>query len=91
MASVKQPSIPGLSYRILAQDETRAILQLTYICPCCHRTSSVISSVFPSDYERLELGGFCTSLTCSVCGRPSTVRFLYTMLSGKPGEDGSSA
>ncbi len=74
----------------LAQDETRAILQFTYICPYCCCIFSVISSVFTSDYGRLELGGFCTSLTCSICGRPSTVCFLYTMLSEKPGDDSSS-
>ncbi len=70
---------PGMNYRILSQSGERAIIECRYLCPCCMRSSTVKSVVYPSDYGRLETGGFRVSLPCSECGRTADVRFWRVM------------
>lgn len=75
----KNKQTPGMSYRILSQNEERAVLEYQYHCPYCMRKSSVRSVVYPPDYERLETGGFYDSLACSACGKTADVRFWRNM------------
>ena len=70
---------PGMTYRILSQDETHAVLEYTYFCPYCMRKSTVRSVAYAPDYERLETGGFLDGLECSECGQTADVRFWKTM------------
>ncbi len=70
---------PGMSYRVLSQNEERAVLEYQYLCPYCMRKTAVQSFVYPADYERLETGGFCDTLTCSECCKPADVRFWHVM------------
>lgn len=71
--------MPGMAYRVVAQDERQAVLECTYLCPYCMRKATVQSVVYPPDYERLETGGFCDALDCSECGRTADVRFWRAM------------
>lgn len=71
--------MPGMTYRVKAQDERQAAVEYTYLCPYCMRRSTVQSVVYPSDYERLETGGFYDALACSECGKTADVRFWHTM------------
>ena len=76
---LKHREMPGMTYRIISQDALQAILEYTYLCPYCMRKSMVQSKVYPSDYERLETGGFFDSLDCSECGKTTDVRFWQAM------------
>lgn len=71
----KNKQMPGMTYQVISQNESQAILEYTYLCPYCMRKSTVRSSVYPADYERLETGGFYDALDCSECGRTADVRF----------------
>ena len=75
----KNKQMPGMTYQVISQNESQAILEYTYLCPYCMRKSTVRSSVFPADYERLETGGFYDALACSECGKIADVRFWRTM------------
>lgn len=75
----KHKQMPGMTYRIVSQDISRAILEYTYLCPYCMRKATVQSEVYPSDYERLETGGFFDALSCNECGKTADVRFWRTM------------
>ena len=75
----KNKQMPGMTYQVISQNESQAILEYTYLCPYCMRKSTVRSSVYPADYERLEIGGFYDALDCSECGRTADVRFWHTM------------
>ena len=71
-----------MTYKVITQDAQQAVLEYTYLCPYCMRTSTVRSSVYPPDYERLETGGFFDALSCSECGQIADVRFWRTMKIG---------
>ena len=75
----KHKQMPGMTYQIISQDALQAILEYTYLCPYCFRKSTVQSKAYPSDYERLETGGFFDSLACGECGKIADVRFWRTM------------
>lgn len=75
----RHKQMPGMTYQILSQDEHQATLEYTWLCPYCMRKSVIQSTVFPSDYERLETGGFYDALACSECGKIADVRFWRTM------------
>lgn len=68
-----------MTYKVITQDAQQAVLEYTYLCPYCMRKSTVRSSVYPPDYERLETGGFFDALACSECGKIADVRFWRTM------------
>ena len=70
---------PGMSYRILRRSAEEALIEYRYICPYCMRKSAVSSAAYPSDYERLETGGFYEALACSECGETAYVRFWRAM------------
>lgn len=71
--------MPGMSYQVISQNERLATLKYTWICPYCMRKATAHSTVYPSDYKRLETGGFCDALACSECGKVADVRFWKTM------------
>ena len=75
----RHKQMPGMTYRILTQDECQATLEYTYLCPYCMRKATVQSAVFTPDYERLETGGFYDALACSECGKTTDVRFWRAM------------
>ena len=75
----KHKQMPGMTYQIISQDAQQANLEYTYLCPYCMRKSTVRSKAYPSDYERIETGGFSDSLICSECGKVADVRFWRTM------------
>lgn len=75
----KNKQTPGMSYRILSQNEDRAILEYQYLCPYCMRKTTTQSFVYPADYDRLETGGFYDTLACSECGKTADVRFWRVM------------
>ncbi len=77
MARHKQ--MPGMTYQVISQDEHKAVLEYTYLCPYCMRKAIVQSVVHSPDYERLETGGFYDELTCGKCGKTADVRFWRTM------------
>ena len=66
MSRYKQ--MPGMSYQIISQEASQATVEYTYLCPYCMRKATVQSTVFASDYDRLETGGFYDTLACSDCG-----------------------
>ena len=68
-----------MTYKVITQDAQQAVLEYTYLCPYCMRKSTVRSSVYPPDYERLETGGSFDALACSECGKTADVRFWRTM------------
>ena len=74
-----QKQTTRITYRIIAQTEQKAIMEYTYICPNCMRKTTVSSEAYPSDYGRLETGGFCEELTCSKCNQSADVRFWAAM------------
>ncbi len=71
--------MPGMTYKIVTQDERQAILEYIYLCPYCMRKAKVRSVAYPADYERLENGGFYDALPCSECGKVADVRFWQAM------------
>ena len=71
--------MPGMTYQVISQNENQATLEYTYLCPYCMRKSTVRSTVYPADYDRLETGGFYDALECSECGKKADVRFWLTM------------
>ncbi len=75
----KHKQMPGMTYRVISQNESQAILEYTYLCPYCMRKSMVQSKVYPADYARLETGGFYDALECSECGKTTDVRFWQAM------------
>lgn len=75
----KHKQMPGMTYKVITQDAQQAVLEYTYLCPYCMRKSTVRSGVYPTDYERLETGGFFDTLSCSECGQIADVRFWRTM------------
>ena len=77
MSRYKQ--MPGMSYQIISQEAYQATVEYTYLCPYCMRKATVQSTVFASDYDRLETGGFYDTLACSECGKKADVRFWRTM------------
>lgn len=78
----KNRQTPGMTYRVLSQNVSQAILEYTYLCPYCMRKTTVRSTVYPADYERLETGGFYDVLDCGECGKTTDVRFWRTMKIG---------
>ena len=66
--------MPGMTYQIVSQNAQQALMEYTYYCPYCMRKSTVRSVVHPSDYDRLETGGFFDSLICSECGQTADVK-----------------
>ena len=70
---------PGMTYQVISQNESQAVVAYTYLCPYCMRKSMVRSTVYPADYDRLETGGFYDALDCSECGETADVRFWRTM------------
>ncbi len=75
----KHKQMPGMTYKVIFQNESQPILEYTYLYPYCMRKSTVRFSVYPPDYGRLEPGGFYDSLDCSECGKTADVRFWRTM------------
>ena len=75
----KHKQMPGMTYKVITQDAQQAVLEYTYLCPYCMRKSTVRSSVYPPDYERLETGGFFDALACRECSKTADVRFWRTM------------
>lgn len=75
----RHKQMPGISYQVISQNEHMAKLEYTWLCPYCMRKSIARSTVYPSDYERLETGGFYDALVCSECGKIADVRFWKTM------------
>lgn len=69
----------GMTYQIISQNESRAVLEYTYLCPYCMRKAAARANVYPADYTRLETGGFFDILSCSECGQKSEVRFWRAM------------
>ena len=67
--------MPGMAYKIIRQDENEANVEYTWLCPYCGQVTTVQSIVYPSDYERLETGGFYDALVCEYCGKTTDVRF----------------
>ena len=78
----KHKQMPGMTYQVISQNESQAILEYTYLCPYCMRKSTVRSTAYSTDYERLETGGFYDVLNCSECGKTADVRFWRTMKIG---------
>ena len=75
----KHKQMPGMTYRIVAQDERQAVLECTYLCPYCMRKATVRSVAYPADYDRLETGDFYDALACSECGKVADIRFWQAM------------
>ena len=75
----RHKQIHGITYQIISQGERQAVLEYTYLCPYCMRTTKVQSLIPASNYERLETGGFYDSLSRGECGKTADVRFLRTM------------
>ena len=69
----------GASYKILGQNENQAEVEYSWLCPYCGLKTKIRSIVYPTDYERLETGGFYDSLGCSLCGKSADVRFWRSM------------
>ena len=75
----RHKQMPGMTYRIMTQNESYAELEYTYLCPYCMQKATVRSTVFSPDYERLETGGFYEEVTCNECGKVTDVRFWRMM------------
>jgi len=66
---------PGRTYEVLYQDDYKATVKCTYLCPYCNQETTAQITVHSDGFDLLNSGGFFEPLECKDCSKTADVRF----------------